>query len=126
MNEPSILVALELRSYRETIAQVVGTMAPWAEVLLSVPEDLEREVTASHPVVVICSRIIPELEDEAPFWVEMYRDHGPTSTIKTPESSWEIEGMELSDLADVLSLLQCRSCSGQRAEGGPGEFNQTG
>lgn len=126
MNGPNILVALTLRSYRETIAHVVGTMAPGAEVLLSEPEDLERELAISHPVVVICSRITPEVEEAAPFWVEMYRDHGPTSTIKTPERRWEVEGMELSDLADVLSLLRSHSCSGQRAERVSDKLNQAG
>lgn len=84
-------------------------MVPGAEVLVSEPESLDREVAFLHPAVVICSRITPTVEDEAPFWVEMYRDHGPLSTIKTPERRWEVEGLELSDLASVLALLQVSS-----------------
>lgn len=105
MNETRILVALRLRSYRETIAEALSLMAPGTEVLLSEPENLDHEVSHLHPALVICSRVTPMVEDVAPFWVEMYRDHGPTSTIKTLEYRREVEGMELSDLTGILALL---------------------
>lgn len=105
MNETRILVALRLRSYRETIAEVMGLMAPEAEVLISAPEDLDREVEDLSPTLVICSRVTPMVEDAAPFWIEMYRDHGPLSTMKTPDRRWEIQDLELSDLTGMLTLL---------------------
>lgn len=105
MNETRILVALALRSYRETLAEVVCAMVPGAEILLSEPERLDREVRLRHPILVIYSRVTPTVESEAPFWVEMYRDHGPFSTIKTPERRWEVEGLGLSDLEGMLILL---------------------
>lgn len=105
MNETRILVALRLRSYRETIAEVIRMTVPGAEVVVLEPENLDQEVSLLHPALVICSRITPAVEDEAPFWVEMYRDHGPLSTIKTPDRRWEIEGLELSDLTGMLTLL---------------------
>lgn len=105
MKEPCILIALKLLSYRETIAEVVSVTAPGARVLLTEPEHLDGQVGTLHPRLVICSKVTPIVEQAAPFWIEMYRDHGSLSTMKTPERRWEIANLELSDLTGMLSLL---------------------
>lgn len=106
MNQPRILVALELLSYREAVAEVIGVLLPDTTVMLSEPGDVERSVALSPPTMVICSRVVPAVEKGVPFWVEMYREHGSSSTIKTPGYRREVPGLELSDLADVLQLVK--------------------
>lgn len=75
------------------------------EVALCEPTDLDREAALSRPAVVICSSITPAVEETVPFWVEMYRNHGSMSTLKTRGGRREVAQFELSDLADLLALV---------------------
>jgi hypothetical protein len=51
-----VLVALELRTYREAIARALQYSRPRAGVSVSDPEELDWEMERLEPHVVICSQ----------------------------------------------------------------------
>src|SRR5437762_2668083 len=59
-----MLVANELRSYREVIGTTLQALKPNVEVLIIEPEELDREVERSTPDLVLCSHLTPAVEDE--------------------------------------------------------------
>jgi hypothetical protein len=66
-----VLVALELRTYRQAIASALGYSRPHAAVSVSDPEDLDSEMERVEPHVVICSQSTQPVRDGALCWVKM-------------------------------------------------------
>ena len=97
-----ILVANELRSYREAIAGVFRDLRPNVEVSDAEPEDLDREVTRLRPDLVVCSRVTPLVESSAPTWIELYPNCKPHSVIYTGSQRRTIKDIQLSDMLEVL------------------------
>jgi hypothetical protein len=75
MKATRVLVANELRSYRETIARVITGLRPDVEVHEVEPEDLDAKVARLRPDLVICSRVTSTVESCVPVWAELYPDH---------------------------------------------------
>jgi hypothetical protein len=104
MNGARVLVACELRSYREAIAAAFRLLRPNVEVFEAEEEDLDREVGRLDPDLVVCSRLTARVEKRAPNWVELYPEYGPHSVVSVRGERSTIEGIQLSDL---LSVLDC-------------------
>jgi hypothetical protein len=66
-----VLVALELRTYRQAIASALQYSRPRAAVSVSDPEDLDSEMERLEPHVVICSQSTQPVRDGALGWVKM-------------------------------------------------------
>jgi hypothetical protein len=66
-----VLVALELRTYRQAIASALGYSRPRAAISISGPEDLDSEMERLEPHVVICSQSTQPVRDGALCWVKM-------------------------------------------------------
>jgi hypothetical protein len=66
-----VLVALELRTYREAIASALQHSRPRAAVSVSDPEDLDSEMERVEPHVVICSQSTQPVRDGALGWVKL-------------------------------------------------------
>jgi hypothetical protein len=66
-----VLVALELRTYREAIASALGYSRPRAAISISDPEDLDSEMKRVEPDVVLCSQSTQPVRDGALCWVKM-------------------------------------------------------
>jgi hypothetical protein len=66
-----VLVALELRTYREAIARALQHSRPRAAISISDPEDLDSEMERLEPHVVICSQSTQPVRDGALCWVKM-------------------------------------------------------
>ena len=76
MDRQRILIANELRFYRQTMAIALQGLRPAAEVTAAIrPESLEAEVERRRPHVVLCSRTTPAVRPFVPVWVELYREH---------------------------------------------------
>jgi hypothetical protein len=66
-----VLVALELRTYREAIARALQYSHPQAAVSVSDPDDLNSEMKRLEAHVVICSQSSQQVRDGALCWVKM-------------------------------------------------------
>ena len=66
-----VLVALELRSYREAIAKALQYEHPQAQVHPADPEVFDLEMMHLEPHVVICSQTTPAVRDGALCWVKI-------------------------------------------------------
>lgn len=97
-----ILVANELRSYREAIAGVFRSLRPNVEVSDTEPEELDREVTRLRPDMVVCTRVTPLVELSAPTWIELYPNCESHSVVNTGSQRRTIKDIQLSDLIEVL------------------------
>ena len=69
-----ILVAHELRSYRDAMAAAIGCLRAEAEVVSAEPADLDTEIARLTPHLVLCSRLGPAVEG-VPNWVVLYPGH---------------------------------------------------
>ena len=70
-----ILLANEPRAYRDVISGTLGVLYPDFEILTAEPKELGEELLRSSPHLVICSRITPIIEANAPVWIELYPGH---------------------------------------------------
>lgn len=67
MDRQRILLANELRFYRQTMAIALQGLRPAAEVTAIEPESFEAEVERRRPHVVICSRNTPACGASSPY-----------------------------------------------------------
>ncbi len=104
MDRQRILLANELRSYRQTMAIALRGLRPAAEVTAIEPERLEAEVERRRPHVVLCSRTTPAVRRFVPVWIELYREHDASVSHVSVHGvrSKVVGGM---DLGDVLSII---------------------
>jgi hypothetical protein len=91
-----ILVANELRSYREAFARVFHELSPHIEARAIEPQNLEREALRVRPDLVVLDRI--------------------TST-NVPGASLPADNVELADLLSVIDRLQELPADAHRANG---------
>lgn len=106
MRVTRILVASELRSYREAVATAFRELRPDVEVFEAESGDLNREVLRLRPDLVICSQVTPLVKERVRNWVELYPDCEPHSEISIEGESSTVEDMQLTDLLDVVDRTQ--------------------
>jgi hypothetical protein len=104
MDRQRILLANELRSYRQTMAIALQGLRPAAEVTAIEPENLEAEVERRRPHAVICNRTTPAVRRLVPVWVELDREHDASVSHVGVYGvrSKVVVGL---DLSDVLSII---------------------
>ena len=108
-----VLVALELRTYREALGSALQYSRPQAAVRVSAPEELDSEMERLEPHVVLCSQSTEPVRDGALCWVKMLivgeelravvSVTGLASTIVPNITLTELEG--LIDQAEVLAEM---------------------
>jgi hypothetical protein len=67
-----ILVALEPRSYRDAITQVLVAMRPQMDAVSEEPADLDDSLRRLEPSLVLCSRVTEWLLSNIPAWIVLY------------------------------------------------------
>ena len=102
MDGARILVACELKSYRESIASAFRVLRPGVEVFEIEEEDLDREVERLAPDLVVCSRLSQRVEVRVPNWVELYPGCGSRSVVSQRGERSTFEEIELSDLLSIV------------------------
>jgi hypothetical protein len=102
MNGARVLVACELKSYREAIAAAFRLLRPNVEVFEAEAEDLDREVGRLSPDLVVCSRLTAWVENRVPNWVQLYLGYGPHSIVSVRGERSTIEEIQLSDLLSMI------------------------
>ena len=104
MDRLRVLLANELRSYRQTMAITLRALRPAAQVVAVEPEELDAEVNRLCPHVVLCSRTTPVVRSLVPAWVELYREHDASVSYVSilGERSKVIGSMELGELLAII------------------------
>ncbi len=102
MHDASVLVACELKSYRQAIAAAFRTLRPNVKVFETEEENLDKEVGRLGPDLVVCSQLTAVIEDRVPVWVELYPGCGPRSVVSVRGERSTIEEIQLSDLLSVI------------------------
>ena len=112
MNCSRVLVACQLRSYREAIAAAFRVLRPDIEVF-EAEEDLDREVGRLDPDLVVCSQLTARVEARASNWVELYPRCGSLSVVNIGGERSTIEDIQLSDLLSIVdsTVQTVRPCS---------------
>ena len=108
MEATHVLVANELRSYREAIARVMRSMRPEVKVSEAEPEELDREVNRLRPGFVVCSRATDLVRSAVPVWVELYPGCESRSVVSVEGRRRIVEEIQLSDLLKVLDREEYR------------------
>ncbi len=97
-----VLIATELRSYREAVAGALQFLCPGVTVFQAESGDLDRETTRLRPDVVVCSRVTRLVEGLAPNWIELYPDYAPWSVVSVRGACSTLDGAQLSDLVSIV------------------------
>ena len=66
---PTVLVAIEPRTYREVIGKAVGTLRPNLSVKAIEGSMLDAEISRTNPMLVLCNGAVDVSVDGAPNWV---------------------------------------------------------
>src|ERR671933_840143 len=101
-----LLVANELRSYREAIAQVFEKLRPEIEFYETEPENLNWEVTRLRPDFVVCSQVTSMVESCVPVWVELYPDCEAHSVVSIRGETTTVDDIQLTDLLEILDRTE--------------------
>ena len=97
-----VLVANELRYYREVIANVVLMLRPDIEVRTVEPKLLDHELGHLNPDLVVCSRATPAIRTRCSAWVELYPDGEPLALVCIDGQSSLVHGIELDSLLSII------------------------
>lgn len=101
-----ILVAMDMRSYREVLAETFREFLPDTQVFEAEPEDLDRDVDRLQPDVVICSKVTDLVEAGVPNWIELYPGHGMESIVSIGGERRVFERIQLADLFSIFDQLE--------------------
>jgi hypothetical protein len=101
-----ILLANELRSYRETLAAAFRILKPNTEVFAVDPDKLDSEVERLSPQLVICSRATPTVKTQSLAWVELYPEHGSVSVVSVGGECSTFAWIELADLLRIIDRTE--------------------
>ena len=98
-----VLVALELRTYREAIASALQYNRPQAAVSVSEPEDLDSQIRDLRPHMVICSQSTRAVRDGALCWVKiLIVDEDLRAVVSVGGQCKIVSNITLSELVSLI------------------------
>lgn len=102
MSVTRILIANDLRSYREALSIALRELRPEVEVLESRMVYLDHEVRRLLPNVVICSEVTDLVRDRILHWIELYPNFEPQVTISSGGKQKVVDDIPLSEIVSVV------------------------
>ena len=111
MDRFSVLVANELRYYREVIATAVLMLRPDIEVITAEPELLDHELIHLRPNLVVCSRLTPTIQTRCCCWVELYPDGEPLAVVCLNGQASTVNDIEFDGLVFIINQAEAQ-CAG--------------
>lgn len=96
-----VLLALELRYYRDTLAEALRMLHPEVKVTTAKMDDLTSSIRRLAPDIVICSEATEAVRN-VPVWVELYPEHGTRSVVSTHGRREKYDKIEFSDLLSIV------------------------
>jgi hypothetical protein len=108
MDRLRVLLANDLRSYREAIALALRELRPGVEVIDVEPKELDAEAKRFSPHLVICRHTTPAVRRTASSWVELYREHDASVSYVSVggKLSKVVGGMALEELLSIIDQTQ--------------------
>ncbi len=106
MNVKRILVANDLLSYREAVAEVFRQLRPECEVFEVEVVNLNREILRLYPDLVICTQATSLVRERIFNWIELYPDCAPYSIVCLERQCSQIEDIQLTDLLSVVDRIE--------------------
>jgi len=97
-----VLMANELRAYREGIAAVIRELRPGVEVTTVEPDGLEGSIPRLTPDIVVCNRATGAVRKGVPVWVELYPDYAPWSVVSVRGVRSTLAEIQLPDLLSIV------------------------
>ena len=97
-----VLVALELRSYREAIAKALQYQHPQGRVHTTDPEVFDLELMHLEPHMVICSQTTPTVRDGALCWVILTVGEELRGVVSVGRKCKIVTNITLGELVSVL------------------------
>lgn len=102
LDRPSVVVALELRSYREAIARAIARERPQYRIVEVAPDQLVPETIRLNPAVVLSSETRPlELPGPA-IWITLYPNGSRQVIIEVGGKITTQTDIELTELLAVI------------------------
>lgn len=97
-----VIVAIEPRSYREAIGEVIRALRPHIEVIILEPNTLGAGVRRLEPELVFANRPDTFSPTGRSAWVEFLPYEEPPARICLAGQRRELEAVELDDLLSVV------------------------
>ena len=105
-----VLMAIEPRSYRQVIGEVIRSMRPQVEVTILEPNTLGAGVGRLGPELVFADRPNTFGPGGGPTrrsaWVEFRPYEHPPAMVCLAGMKWELEEVELSDLLSIVDRTE--------------------
>jgi hypothetical protein len=99
-----VLLANELRYYREAIAEALRLLRPEVEVTTVEPADLDSSIRHLASDMVVCTEATDAVRENVPVWVELYPGHEAHSVVSIEGKREEYAEMEFPDLLSIVDL----------------------
>ena len=100
-----VLIAIELRFYRQVIGQTIQAKRPHVKVVVLEPDTLEAGVARLDPDLVFANRPASS-SSGGPAWVEFRPYEQPPARVCLAGRAWELEEVELSDLLSIVDRTE--------------------
>ena len=97
-----ILLASELRSYREVLFETLRWLRPRLEIDVVEPNVLDVELERFHPHLVVCSQPCGALRSGVLTWVTLYPSNNNLAEVTTADGRATIVGIRFSDLLAII------------------------
>lgn len=106
MDGARILIAYELTSYRQALAEAFRGLRPNVEVFEVESGCLDEEVERLRPDLVVCDTVSVRVQTEAPYWVGLYAGYEDRSVVSIRGERSIIEQIELADLLSIIDRTE--------------------
>lgn len=106
MSGARILIAYELTSYRQVLAEAFRSLRPNVEVFETGSDHLDEEVARVDPDLVVCDSASDRVRLEIPFWVELYVGYEDRSVVSIWGERSIIEQIQLTDLISIVDRTE--------------------
>ena len=108
-----LVVAIELRSYRQVIGEAIRSMRPHVEVIILEPSTLGAGVGRLDPELVFADRPDTFGPEGGPTgrtaWVEFRPYEEPPGRVCLAGRRWELEEVDLADLLSIVDQTEERA-----------------
>lgn len=105
MEKMRVLVANELCTYREAIAEIFQELRPHVEIHCIEPDDLDREIARLRPHMVLCSRLTDAVQSLLA-WILLYPDGENRAVISTAGELVTVVDIEFGHLLSNLDKTE--------------------
>ena len=106
MEKIRIVVANEPRAYRESLADALRNLCPWAEVIIIEPAALHQHVRRFTPHLVVGSELDPEMLTGLFCWVDLYPNGERYAVINVGRERTTVDNLDLAGLLWIVDQTE--------------------